>query len=551
MSDIILVQPPICDFYLTAKRTVPYGLACLAGQLLLNGYSVEILDALASTRSKKAALPPEMAYLRDFYSAPDISPFSMFHGFRRFGLDAEELGGKVQNSGPFMVGISSLFTAYSDEALKTAKAVKRMCPQSFVVLGGHHPTEMPEEVLRYDFVDFIIRGEGEISIVLLADALRSKGSVDLIPGIGFKKHDGKFHINPPASLGNLEEVAMPAAELIDNNFYRRGKKNCAVIVTGRGCPLNCSYCSIGCSSWRGFRLKSVSRVIEEMKRAVFGIGARFIDFEDENISYYREWFLDLLNEIERQFGGCGLELRAMNGLYPPTLDEEVICAMKAAGFTALNLSLCTTSCNQLKKFRRGDVRRHFEASLRLAEKYRLETVAYIIAGAPGQDPRDSLADLLYLADKNAIAGVSVFYPAPGSADFNRCITENRLPPAFCQFRSTALPISDITTREDTVTLLRLARILNFFKSLKPEEKKEVFRIAGEAENRVSVLPASDAPHSIEARSAERRRIGKTLLGVFFRDGVIYGVSRDGQSFPHRVSDALCREFRRGLLKLLA
>jgi hypothetical protein len=102
-------------------------------------------------------------------------------------------------------------------------------------------------------------------------------------------------------------------------------------------------------------MKSVRRVIEEMEHAVFGIGARFIDFEDENISFRREWFLDLLEEIELRFRGCGLELRAMNGLFPPTLDEEVVCAMKAAGFTALNLSLCTTCSEQLKKFRRPDV----------------------------------------------------------------------------------------------------------------------------------------------------------------------------------------------------
>ncbi|HIJ77012.1 MAG TPA: radical SAM protein, partial [Deltaproteobacteria bacterium] len=117
MPDILLIQPPIRDFYLTAKRTIPYGLACIASQLLREGYSVEILDALASTRSKKVGLPSEMWRLRDFYSGPDISPFSMFHHFRRFGLGPEAIGARLQNSGAFLVGISSLFTAYSAEAI--------------------------------------------------------------------------------------------------------------------------------------------------------------------------------------------------------------------------------------------------------------------------------------------------------------------------------------------------------------------------------------------------------------------------------------------------
>ena len=109
-------------------------------------------------------------------------------------------------------------------------------------------------------------------------------------------------------------------------------------------------------------------------------------------------------------------------------------------------------------------------------------MGYIIVGAPGQDPLDSVADLLYLAGKTAIAGVSVFYPAPGSADFEKCRAQNLLPPALSLLRATALPISDTTTREDSITLLRLGRILNFFKSLDSSEREEVLGLARETCN---------------------------------------------------------------------
>ena len=551
MTDILLIQPPIRDFYLTGKRTIPYGLACIAAQLMCEGYSVEILDALASSGSQKVGLPLEMSFLRDFYRGPDLSPFSMFYDFKRFGLREEAIGKRVGNSGAFLAGISSLFTAYSDEAVRTAEIVKLRRPEAVTVLGGHHPTEMPEEVLRHDCVDFIIRGEGEVSMALLAGAIRGERPLESVPGIGFKTSGGSFFITPPAVLANLDQIPLPAIELIDNGFYRRGKKTSAVIAAGRGCPLGCSYCSIGCSSWCGFRLKSVRRVIEEMKNAVFGAGARFIDFEDENISYSRQWFLDLLNEIKLQFRGCGLELRAMNGLFPPSLDEEVICAMKAAGFTALNLSLCTTCHEQLKKFKRPDVRGEFERSLLFAQEYGLDAVAYIIVGAPGQDPESSVADLLYLADKSAIAGVSVFYPAPGSADYEKCAAKNLLPPALSQMRSTALPISDTTTRKDSITLLRLGRILNFFKSLDSAERKEVLGLVGKTG--VDTLPdtiaVSEAACSVHTHKAKRRAIGKTLLSIFLRDGAIYGVSPEGNLFRHLTSDALCREFMRGILSI--
>src|SRR5208337_3858143 len=214
MADILLIQPPIRDFYLTAKGTIPYGLACIASSLLREGYSVEILDALASTRSKKVELPLEMSYLRDFYSGPDISPFAMFHDFRRFGLSQERIAERVQGSGAFLVGISSLFTAYSAEAIRTAQVVKHLCPEAVTVLGGHHPTEMPEEVLkRHDCVDFIIRGEGETAMALLARAIRSGTSVESVPGIGFRTTGGKFFLRPPAVLADLDDVPLPAIDL--------------------------------------------------------------------------------------------------------------------------------------------------------------------------------------------------------------------------------------------------------------------------------------------------------------------------------------------------
>ncbi|MGO9311206.1 MAG: B12-binding domain-containing radical SAM protein [Syntrophobacteraceae bacterium] len=590
MSDILLIQPPIRDFYLTAKRTIPYGLACIAAPLIGEGYSVEILDGLATGKSKKLELPPEMLYLSDFYSGPDISPFSLFHDFRHFGLGLEAIGERVRDSGAFLVGISSLFTPYSAEAIRCAQEVKRKCPGAVTVLGGHHPTEMPEEVLRHDCVDFIIRGEGEVAMNLLADAIRGVAPVESVPGIGFRAAGGKFFIRSPAALNNLDDALLPAVELIDRNFYQRGKRPCAVIAASRGCPLGCSYCSIGCSSWSRFRIKSVRRVIEEMERAVFGIGARFIDFEDENISFSRQWFLHLLREIVLKFQGCDLELRAMNGLFPPALDEEVICAMKAAGFSALNLSLCTTCRDQLKRFRRPDVREDFERSLACAEKYGLEAVGYIIVGGPGQDPLDSVADLLYLADKNAIAGVSVFYPAPGSADFEKCRVQNLLPPELSLMRSTALPISDTTTREDSITLLRLGRILNFFKSLDTAEREEVLRLAGQHAPHNPVMKKSspqrlspekpdgfDRSRGFELNSltadacgsdaamcehqgnkvistreraiSNRRAIGKAILGLFLRNGVIYGATPKGHLFAHRASETLCCEFREGLLRI--
>lgn len=556
MPDILLIQPPIRDFYLTAKRTIPYGLACIASALRREGFSVGILDALATSRSRRVDPPPEMSYLRDLYAGPDISPFGLFHDFRHFGLDFETIGDIARRSGAFLIGISSLFTAYCDEALLTAEAVRRHCPEAFIVMGGHHPTEMPEEVLKYSFIDFIVRGEGEAALPLLARAVRDGTPLEKVPGIGSRGGDIRF--NPPAVMRDLDDMPPPAPDLIYTKFYQRKKRPCAVVVASRGCPLKCTYCSIGCASWSPFRLKSIQAVMDEMERAVFGFGVRFIDFEDENISFDRKWFLSLLDAIWKKFAGLGLELRAMNGLFPPTLDEEVIRAMKEAGFTALNLSLCSTSPGQLKRFNRPCVCASFENALDSAQKHGLETVGYIIVGAPGQCARDSVSDLLYLADKKVLAGVSVFYPAPGSVDFELCRTQNLLPVHLGLMRSTALPICDTTTREESATLLRLGRVLNFIKSLSACELGQVRAAA-------SLGPAAVAERIEEVRTGRsncnrpatpvsnthremRRTIGKLLLSLFLHDAIVRGITPEGKIFNHRASHELCLLFREGILR---
>ena len=85
MADILLIQPPIRDFYLTAKRTIPHGLASIAASLEKTGFTVEILDGLATAKSKVIDLPESMKDLTDYYRGPDISPFSLFHHYRHFG----------------------------------------------------------------------------------------------------------------------------------------------------------------------------------------------------------------------------------------------------------------------------------------------------------------------------------------------------------------------------------------------------------------------------------------------------------------------------------
>jgi radical SAM superfamily enzyme YgiQ (UPF0313 family) len=527
MVDVLLIQPPIRDFYLTAKRTIPYGLACTAAVLINDGFSVRIIDALATSKSRTLDMPEEMAYLQKYYGQADRSPFALFHHYKHFGYSFDHIGKLAAESRAFLVGISSLFTPYINEALRTAESVKTYLPAAKIVLGGHHPTTMPEQVMESPAVDFVIRGAGEVSIAKLAKAVKNRGSCEEIPGLVCRKSNGKLSINPPAVINNPDMYPLAALHLINHKFYKRAGKASAVIVTSRGCPMKCTYCSVGASPYLPFRRRGIRSVIREIETAVETDDVGFIDFEDENLSLDRQWFMELLGQIVTRFGRHRLELRAMNGLFPPSLDEGMIQIMKTAGFKTLNLALASTSPGQLKQFQRSDVRQAFDQALNIAELYELNAVGYIIAAAPNQSASDSLSDLLFLAERRVLAGISVFYPSPGSPDYDLCEKLNILPAHFSCMRSSALPLSHTTTRLESVTLLRLGRILNFIKSL--------------LDKGFSIPTPLPAEARIE-NTHDRIEIGQRLLQYFLYDGKIRGVNKDGNIFEHLIDVPLEKAF---------
>ena len=267
MADILLIQPPIRDFYLTAKRTIPYGLISIAAVLIENGYSVDILDGLATSKARVRSLPEHMEYLRRYYPHPDRSPAALFYDYKHFGYSFEHIGKKARQSGAFLVGISSLFTPYLRQAIQTAEAVKAYHPDCKIVLGGHHPTALPQSAMASRAVDFVLRGEGEVSMPQLAETLVSGGRLASVPGIVFRQKDGALHMNPPVQMQSPDDFPPPAVHLVKHKYYRRGPGGSMVVVASRGCPMRCSYCSFGDNAVHDYRQRSVESVMREIEHA--------------------------------------------------------------------------------------------------------------------------------------------------------------------------------------------------------------------------------------------------------------------------------------------
>jgi len=462
---IALIQPPIRDFYETSIRTQPIGLAYLAASLKMNGDDVEILDC----REKKRAsiqIPPELSYLRDFYPFDDRSPFKLYSGFYHFGMGWREIRQKVEAWDADVFGISSSFTPYHQEALEVARIIKAFDRRKIVVMGGAHVSCAPESVLESPWVDYIVLGEGEIRFPLLLKQIEkgSQGGLDEIDGIGYRK-DGNIRVTPLRTfIDPLDKLPTPARGLFPPDRYRIRGLPSTMILTSRGCPHRCAYCSGHLLMGPTFRTRSPEEILSEMVDCQNRYGTRIFDIEDDNFTFDRERAKGLMQLIIKTFGERNLELTAMNGVSSASLDGELLRLMRKAGFNTVNLSFVSAEPATRERMGRPQTEESFGDILRDVETAGLGAIAYAIFGMPGQTVDEMVNTLVYLAGNRALVGPSIYYPTPGTPLFQRCEAEGLLPSHPSQWRSTAFPIETKDfSRLDIVTLFRLARVINFVK----------------------------------------------------------------------------------------
>jgi len=469
---ILLIQPPIQDFYQTSIRTQPIGLAYLAASLVTHGHEVEILDG-QTEKKKSIPIPSELSYLRNFYPFNDHSPFKLYTGYYHFGMGWEEIGQKIKDSNADVFGISSSFTPYHGEALEIARIIKEWDRRKIVVLGGAHVSCDPEGVLQSPAVDYALMGEGEKRFPLLLEQIeeQGRGSIKDIDGIGYQK-DGEIQINPLQSfIQDLDSLPPPARELLDPDRYRMRKKRSTMIITSRGCPHGCAYCSTHLVMGTSFRTRTPEAILKEMVECRKGYGIQTFDIEDDNFTFDQERAKKLMSLVIKNFGEDRLELSAMNGVSFASLDEELLKLMKRAGFRTINLSFVSTSPLTKEKMGRPKPTTEFDKILKKAEQIGLQVIAYAIFGMPGQTIKEMVDTLIYLMGKKVLIGPSVYYPTPGTPLFERCKEKEILPPHFSQWRSSAFPIETKEfNRLDLLTFFRLARAINFIKG-KMDEKE--------------------------------------------------------------------------------
>ena len=479
---LVLVQPPIEDFYDTDVRLQPIGLAYLAGAVRqhLPEVEVEILDFHHGWKRRSLPVPKELSYLREYYPHHDESPFSTFHQYYRFGASDADIAAVLQEKDPDVVGISSLFTPYYREALAVARLAKEHT-RATVVMGGSHVSADPHSVLREPAVDFVVTGEGERPLVSLLRALAA--------GDPCSRWFNSGEENDP-----IDELPIPDLSSLRKESYRLRGRPMVFLVTSRSCPHRCSFCSVHATFGLRYRRVSVARVVEEMKLR-YREGYRVFDFEDDNLTYYKDEMKELCRRIVREFPKGlegGVELVAMNGISYLSLDTELLQLMKTAGFTRLNLALVSSDTSVLETTKRPHTVSKYLEVVHAAHALGFEITSYQILGLPFESRASMVQTLVFAARLPVLLGASPFYLTPGSP-IQRQLGVELSETDYFRARLTAMAWEGRDfTRDDVYTLFVTTRILNFLKS--------------------------------RGRSFRRRRLGEELLETLISTGRLEAAS---------------------------
>jgi len=270
------------------------------------------------------------------------------------------------------VGISSC-TPSIKEAWKLAKIAKE-CGKT-VILGGPHPSAMPEESLRKKFIDIIVRGEGEETIKEICSNKKLRN----ILGISYK-NNGKIIHNPPRPfIKNLDSLPFPARHLFDLKKYHselHRNKIIGDILTSRGCPYNCNFCYKAVFG-RVYRVRSPENVVQEWKEMI-DMGIKEIGIIDDNFSVNWERAIKICNMIINQ--GLRIDWSATGGLRVDSVSKKLLLIMKKSGCYRIAFGAESGSQFILDKMGKNCTLGQIRNAVSLAKEVGLEVVLFFMIG---------------------------------------------------------------------------------------------------------------------------------------------------------------------------
>ena len=492
---VLLIQPPIDDFYITPIRTYPLGPLYIAAELEAAGLEVVVLDCLNPPKRRTIKLPKALSHLKAIFSEKEVGPIKLYGSYARYGLSNEEILEKVRQVGPELIAVSCNFTAYFDTAVGMIEAIKRAFPNIPVAIGGYHANLYQAAIRKhYPFIDYINTGAT---------------AKDLLAVLG------KTTVVANEKACDL----LPSRHLIKAEDYCLHRQPFTFIIGTRGCPHHCSFCTVSSLHGLKFVIRKTKDILAEMIACYQQQGIRVFDFEDDNLTADTMWFRELLSGIVKTFQNKPIRLYAMNGVSLAGLQPEDLALMWAAGFRNLNVSLVTAQDKEKRALERPFLNEDFERLIPHAISLGYDITVYFILGLPQQNRESLKATFDYLRKWDVLLAPSLFYPPPGAEMMASLGVDDQNPEQWPLFRSTALACeTPELTRQDRIEMFLLTRLFNFKRQLEKQWGEEMTLEILESKYPLTI-------DSLELPSQTEEAIGGVQLKHFYKTGIIQRIYR--------------------------
>jgi magnesium-protoporphyrin IX monomethyl ester (oxidative) cyclase len=368
---VLLVNPPQ-TFYPGSDPpagNLPLGLMYIAAVLDDAGYRVEILDAFIKGSS--------------FTKKEDTIKVGMTHK----GIKDE-----IQRRKPSIVGIANPFTCQVEHTIEVGKIVKGVDKGILTVAGGPHISAVPIQFMNEaESIDIAVVGEGDYAMLDIAKCYEGTKKIDSVGGIIYRKN-GEITQNPPRPfIKNLDELPFPAYHLIDMEQYlnpskieyRSFKSRAISMITSRGCPFNCNFCSVHLHMGKTFRAHSVDYVINHIEHVVSKYKVKTIFFEDDNLTFDLKRFEAICDQIIEK--RIKFNWETPNGIRADYLTRNLLKKMKKSGCQSVFFGIESGDQYVLDKI--IDKRLNLKDVVKVAKickEIGISTAAFYIIGFPGE-----------------------------------------------------------------------------------------------------------------------------------------------------------------------
>lgn len=272
-----------------------------------------------------------------------ISEFSNLQNFIR------EIAQKSIDFTPDIIAFSVIVSTSHKFFIKCLDILKSIWPNAVVIAGGFHPTNFTKELLENNNIDYVFRGEGEVALSEFIDAYFNKEDIN-IHGVYSRPDIGNGHLELCKYITQLDEISLPDYDLINMEKYTTGNTRQVIkktekgivrsanLMTTRGCPFKCTFCSSHTVHSRTVRYRSIESVIKEVRYLHEKYGVTLFMPEDDLFTSNKKRTLNLLKSLE-DLNIPNFTMQFPVALSVNTLDDEVLSALISSGMNVASLAI--------------------------------------------------------------------------------------------------------------------------------------------------------------------------------------------------------------------